>query len=150
MCFPCQHCLGSRLLCQELSEAGSGLCALSRSKPLRFRYLGSPQRYRLGWACVLCPSLIRASQVTKCLTSMVAATYRTPIPATRFSGCTTSTPSQADVDRPESQEVLATKPACSLVDNASLGPRLPLCSSGCLSLEGYGLQSASSAQSFVL
>ena len=30
--------------------------ALPRSKPLRFRYSGSPQRCRLGWACVLCLS----------------------------------------------------------------------------------------------
>ena len=43
---------------------------------------------------------------------MVAATYRTPIPATRFSGCTTSTPSQEDVDSPEPQEVLVSKEAC--------------------------------------
>ena len=38
VCFPCLHCLGSRLLCQELSEASPGLYALPRSKPLRFRY----------------------------------------------------------------------------------------------------------------
>ena len=27
VCFPCLHCLGSRLLCRELSEAGPGLHA---------------------------------------------------------------------------------------------------------------------------
>ena len=75
VCFPCLHCLGSRLLCQELSEAGAGLYTLPRSKPLRFRYLGSPQRCRLGWACVLCPSQVRAAQVTRCLASMVTVTY---------------------------------------------------------------------------
>ena len=58
MCFPCLHCLGSRLLCWELSEAGPGLYALPRSKPFRFRYWGSPQRHTLGWACVLCPSQV--------------------------------------------------------------------------------------------
>ena len=72
-----------------------------------------------------------------------------PVPAARFSGCTTGTPSQADVDRPEPQEVLANKPACSLVDNASLG-LLPSSGSGCLSPEADGLQRASSVQSFVL
>ena len=41
--FPCLHCLGSRLLFRELSEAGPGLYALPRSKPLRFRYSGTPQ-----------------------------------------------------------------------------------------------------------
>ena len=50
---------------------------------------------------------------------------------------------------------LAMKPACSLVDNASLGPRLPSTCSGCLCLPitggGWaGLQLACSAQSFVL
>ena len=35
-----------------------------------------------------------------------------PIPAARFSGCTTGVPSQADVDCPEAQEVLVSKEAC--------------------------------------
>ena len=110
--FPCLHCLGSRLLCWKLSEASPGLYALQRSKLLRFRYSGTPQRHRLGWACVLCPSQVRAVQVTRCLASTVTVTYCLPIPATLFSGCTTSTPSQADVDRPESQEVLVSNEAC--------------------------------------
>ena len=54
---------GSRLLCWELCEAGPGLHAPPRSKPLRFRHSGSPQRRRLGWACVLRPSQVRAAQV---------------------------------------------------------------------------------------
>ena len=37
------HFSGSRLLCQELSEVSSGLRALPRSKPLRFRFSGTPQ-----------------------------------------------------------------------------------------------------------
>ena len=50
---------------------------------------------------------------------------------------------------------LATKPACSLVDNTSLGPRLPSSGSGCPRLPvtggGWaGLQPASSAQPFIL
>ena len=44
VCFPCQHCLGSRLFCREQSEAGPGLHAPPRSKPLRFRHSGSLQR----------------------------------------------------------------------------------------------------------
>ena len=80
---------------------------------------------------------------------MVAATYRLPV--ARSSGCTTSAPSQADVDLPEPQEVLASKEAClSFVDNVSLGLRLPPSGSGCLSPEWDGLQPASSAQFFVL
>ena len=110
VCFPCLQCLGSRLLCWELSEAGPGLYALPRSKPPRFRYLGSPQRDRLGWAYILCPSQVQAAQVMRCLVSAVAATYH--LPTAWFSGCTTGTPSQADVDHPEPQEGLVSKEAC--------------------------------------
>jgi len=42
----------------ELSEVGPGLRALPRSNPVRFRFSGTPQRGRLGWACVLCPSQV--------------------------------------------------------------------------------------------
>ena len=83
----------------ELSKAGPGLCALPRSKPLRFRFSGTPQRHRLSWASVLCPSQVRAAQVTRCL--VIAVAHRrgmllitSPIPATRFSGCAVVTPSQ--------------------------------------------------------
>ena len=62
---PCPHCSGSRLLHQEPSAAGPGLLAPPRSMPLRFRHLGSPQRHRLGWACILCPSQVRAAQTRK-------------------------------------------------------------------------------------
>ena len=57
------HSSGSRLLCWEPSEAGPGLHAPPRSKPLRFRHSDSPQRCRLAWACVLCPSQVRVAQV---------------------------------------------------------------------------------------
>ena len=80
MCPPCSHCSSSRLLCWEPSEAGPGLHVPPRSKPLRFRYSGSPQRHRLGWACVLCPSQVRAAQVTRCLVSVVSVTYHLPCP----------------------------------------------------------------------
>ena len=53
----------------ELSKAGPGLHALPKSKLLRFRFSGTPQRQRLGWACVLCPFQVRAAQVTRCLAS---------------------------------------------------------------------------------
>ena len=76
MCFLCLHCLVSRFLCRELSDACPGLYALPRSKLLMFRYSGTPQRRRLCWACVLCPSQVRAAQVMGCLASVVAATYR--------------------------------------------------------------------------
>ena len=37
-----------------LQGAGPEVRALPRPKPLRFRFSGTPQRCRLGWACVLC------------------------------------------------------------------------------------------------
>ena len=55
----------------ELSEVGPRLCALLRSKPLRFSFLGSPQRGRLCLAGVFCPSQVRAAQATWCLVSAV-------------------------------------------------------------------------------
>ena len=58
----------------EVSKAGPGLHALPRSKPLRFRFrfLGTPQRHRLTWAYVLCPSQVLAAQVTRCLASALS------------------------------------------------------------------------------
>ena len=179
VCFPSLHCSGSRLLCQELSVAGPGLQALSRSKPLRFRFSGSPPRPRLGWACVLCPSQVQAAQVTRCLVSAVpaprpleAASYRLPVRRSVFwvysgrtfsgepcvssgkliSGC--DPPSGLTIQNPK-KSWLAVKPSCSLVEDASLGSRLPPSGSGCppLLVSGGGWagpQLANSAQSFVL
>ena len=82
----------------ELSEAGPGLCILSRSKPLRFRFSGTPQRRRLGLACVLCPSQVRSAQETRCLASTVSPKLEVHViaslvPAAQFSGCVAGTPS---------------------------------------------------------
>jgi len=53
----------------ELPKASPGLRTLPRSTPLRFRFSGTPQRHRLSWACVLCPSQVGAAQATRCLAS---------------------------------------------------------------------------------
>ena len=42
----------------ELSKVGPGLHALPRSKLLRFSFLGTPQRPRFCWVCILCPSQV--------------------------------------------------------------------------------------------
>ena len=76
-----------------------------------------------------------------------------PVPAAQFSGCTAGAPCEADGDCPGPQEVLAKKPACSLVGKVSPGLRLPPSSpygSGCLSPAGDGMQLAISVPSFVL
>ena len=66
VCFPSLHCSGSRLLCRG-TKASPALRTLPRSK--LFRFSGTPQGHRLGWACVLCPSQVWAAQVTRCLAS---------------------------------------------------------------------------------
>ena len=75
VCFPSLHCSGSRLLFRELSEEGPGFYELPRSKQLRLRNLGTPQRCILCWAYILCSSEVRAAQVIRCLESTVTATY---------------------------------------------------------------------------
>ena len=85
--------------------------------------------------------------------SAVAAIYRLSRRAAQFSGCTAGAPCEVDGDCPGPQEVLAKKPACSLVGRVSQGLRLPPSSpysSGCLSPEGDGLQPANSVPFFVL
>ena len=110
MCPPCPHCSGSSLLHWEPSETGPGLRAPPTSKPLRFRHSGSPQRCRLSWACVLCPSPVRAAKVMRCLVSAVAVTYRVPCPCRSvfwvYNWCTFAGRC------PEPQEVLVSKEAC--------------------------------------
>ena len=69
----------SRLLHWEPSEAGPRLPAPPRSKLLRFRRSGSPQRCRLSRACILCPSQVLAAEVMRCLAS-AAGTYHLPCP----------------------------------------------------------------------
>ena len=68
-----------------------------------------------------------------------------PISTGEFSGCTAGAPCEVDGDCPEPPEVLAKKPACSLVGKVSPGLRLPPSSpygSGYLSPAGDGLQPA--------
>ena len=118
ICGECSHCLGhtgfvhAHGVCAfpvytaqapgysagELSKAGPGLQALPRSKLLRFRFLGTPQRRRLGWACVLCPSQVRAAQVTRCLLSTLlrcaVRLITSLVPAAWFPGWQQAGPSQ--------------------------------------------------------
>ena len=76
MCFLGLHCSGSRVLCRALSKAGSAFHALPRSKPLRFGFLGTLKVHRFGWACILCPFQVQASQTTRCLVSTLSQMSR--------------------------------------------------------------------------
>ena len=151
VCFPCLHCLGSRLLCQELSEVGPGLCALSRSKPLRIRHSGSPEtQTRLGLRFVPFPGLSSSGDQGFGERGHCDLSPPPSLPL-GFLGVQPAhlLRQMLTIQNPK-KSWLATKPACSLVDDASLGLRLLPSGSGCLSPEGDGLQPASSAQSFVL
>ena len=167
------HCSGSRFLCWEPSELGPGLHAPPRSKPLRFRHSSSPERQtRLGLRfvpfpgpsssgdqvlgerglCDLSPPLslplgflgVQLARLLKCAVCLFWGADLWLQPSWQIS--TIQNPKKC---------WLATKPACSLVDDASLGPRVPPSSSGYprLPVSGWGWagpQPTSSAQSFVL
>ena len=83
---------------QKLSKSGPALHALPRSKLLRLRFSGTPQRCRLGWACIFCPSQVRATQVTRCLVRAHPPSsvhlITSPIPVAQFPGCAVGVPSQ--------------------------------------------------------
>ena len=55
-----------------LSKMGPSFSALPRSKLLRCRFLGTPQRRRLGCMCILFPSQVPAAQVTRGLVSALS------------------------------------------------------------------------------
>ena len=96
VCFPSLHCSGFRLLCWELSEAGPGLHALPRSKPLRFRFSGTLQRHRLGLGLCFVPFRGPSSSGDQVLgergcPQLKAATYCLPHPSglvfCMYNGC---------------------------------------------------------------
>ena len=83
----------------ELSKEGPGLRALPRSKLLRFRFSGTPQRHRIGWACVLCPTQVQAAQATRCSATTLSpdgavCLIASPVPAAWIPGCTAGVLSQ--------------------------------------------------------
>ena len=101
------HSSGSRFLHREPSEVGPGLHAPPR---LRLRNSGSPQRRRLSWACVLCPSQVRVAQVFG--ERGCCDFYRLSHPCCSVFWEYNWHPSLANGDCPEPQEVLVSKEAC--------------------------------------
>ena len=138
VCFPCLHCLGSRLLCRKLlrpalgcmhfpglSRSGSGTRVLLKcTDSVGPAFCALPTSEQLRW-----PGVWRARSLW-----LIAS----PVPPTRLSGCTTGAPSQVDVNRPESQEVLVSNEAClqfgkGCLSGAAIAPfRLWLPSPACL------------------
>ena len=80
----------------DLSCSGSGTCVVLRGQTwLGLRFVPFPGPSSSG---------VWRAQSLRLIAS--------PIAAAQFSGCTTGTPSQADGDHPEPQEVLVSKEAC--------------------------------------
>ena len=57
---------------RALSQVGPAFHALPRSKLFKLRFSGTPQRHRLSWACVLCPSQVCEAQATRHLVSTLS------------------------------------------------------------------------------
>ena len=85
LCFPSLHCSGSRFHWRGNIQSGPWVACIPRSKLLKFRLLGTPQRRGLSWACVLCPSQVRGAQATRCLgttlSQVCGASYHLPGPS---------------------------------------------------------------------
>ena len=67
-----------------LQGVGPELYALPRSKPLRFRFLGTPRRHRLGFACVLCLPCLSSlgnQELEERTLPRCSVPYTLPIPA---------------------------------------------------------------------
>ena len=126
VCFPSLRCSGSRLFCWKLSEAGPELHELPRSKLLSFRYSGTLQRHtQLGLRFVPFPGPSSSGDQVfgECSSCDLLPPPSLPLsflcvqPAHLLRRIST-------IQNPK-KSWLATKPVCSLVDDASLGPRLP-------------------------
>ena len=133
----------------ELSKMGPGLHALPRSKPLRFRFSGTPQRHRLCWACIMPFAGLSSSgnQVLgECTLPRWAVRLITSlVPAAWFPGCRVGVLSQMCCVSPWGADLFG-RPSCgmsTIQDRSktwlatgslltvwwrmpSLGPRLPL------------------------
>ena len=90
---------GSRVLPKGADSFGPAFCALPRSKPLRFRFSGTPQGHRLSWACFFVPLPGPSSSVNPVLGEHTVPVglcilITSQVLATQFPGCTMRAPSQ--------------------------------------------------------
>ena len=142
---------GSRVLHKGTDLVGPLFCALPRSEQLRWPGAWRAQLPPVE-GCVLSPPPfqllsflgVQPMRLLRCGVRLFWGADLWLQPSQRMS----------TIQNPR-KSWLAMKPACCLVDDASLGPRLPTSGSGCpcLPVSGVGwagLQPASSAQSFVL
>ena len=86
VCFPCPLLR----LQAALQGAGPELRSLPRPKPLRFRFSGTPQRRRLGPACILClpcPSSSGSQELDKRTLPGCGAPYPLRGPSLSYRAC---------------------------------------------------------------
>ena len=108
---------------RAVSQVGPAFGAFPRSRLLRFRFLGTPQGYRLSWAFVLCPSQIRAAQAQVFGERGCCDLSPPPsLPLSLLGVQLAHLHRQMLTFQNPKKSWLAMKPACSLVDDASLGP----------------------------
>ena len=178
VCFPSLHCSGSRLFCREqfevglgcmhlpgLSRSGSGSRVLHRGADLVGpEFFAHPRPEKLRWpgAWWAQSSPVEGCDISPPPSLLLGCLGVQPAHLLRCAVCffwgadlwLRPSPWMSTVQSPKNSW-LATKPACSLVNDASLGTRLHPSGSGCpllpASSRGWaGPQLASSAQSFVL
>ena len=111
VCSPGLHCSGSRLL--YMAQALYYVC---------FQFSGTPQKCRLGWACILClprPEQLRQPGALRVHSPQVLCAFSPPRSQPQFPGVpvgrmglasvlgiwSLATTLPADVNHPESQEV---------------------------------------------
>ena len=134
-----------------LQGTGPELCVLPRPKPLRFRFSGTPQKCRLGWACVLCLPRLSCSGSQE-LDGRTLPWCGAPYPLcgpslsfrkTQLGACTLCLFSGAGLSPRPSQQMSTIqnlrkslvrnwRPVCSLIGDTPLGPSLPLSPPPCL------------------
>ena len=147
VCSPSLHFWGSRFLCWGAVWGGPWVACTSQVWAAQVQVLGysTKERNQLGLQCLPFPGraawlaqspqvgralITSPSQPLGCLGGRGHGRLRCRVSLLRSWSLTAPLP--VDVNRPESQEVLVNNqgPACSLVEDASLGPRLPLSGSG--------------------
>ena len=97
----------SKCLSHTGSAPAHGACSLPAHAA---QALGCSTGKNRGQPWAACTSQVQAAQVMRFLVSAVPVSLH--LPPARFSGYTTGAPSQADVDRPDPQEVLVSKETC--------------------------------------
>ena len=118
---------GSQVLHKGADSVRPAFCALPRTEQLRRR--GTWQAQSAAGVVCLISSLIPAAQIPGWQQACPSQVGHVSL----LGSWSLAVTLPADVNRPESQEVLVSKwePACSFVEDASLRLRLPLFGSGC-------------------